>query len=122
MSRIYKEREVIALDTHSSRDKATENPTHLRSGVRQTTALHTFFLSFFGSCNSHSRFMPPAIPLSHLRAEDIELPPQELWRIDAIGRHVLEQSLDIIFFLADQKNSKTLPLSTSHMTTERKTG
>ena len=52
---------------------------------------------------------------------------RELWKSDAIGRHVVEPSLDFNKILADQKkkkkkNQNLLPLSAKPYATEPKTG
>ena len=46
---------------------------------------------------------------------------RELWWSDAVGHHVVEPSLDFHKILANQKDSKTLPLSTKHRTMGQKT-
>ena len=59
------------------------------------------------------------ITITRPRAENTEQAPDfAMLRSDVICRHVLEPTLDVIKGLANHKNSKSLPLSTAHITTE----
>ena len=63
------------------------------------------------------------ITITRPRAENTEQAPDfAMLRSDVICRHVLEPTLDVIKNLTNHKNSKSLLLGTTHITTERKTG